>query len=210
MRPGRSSQTPRQPTERDAQKERTRLRIYEAARDLFGKNGYLNTRTSDIAKRAGVSHGSVHAHYPTKAHILVALMAEYLSELDGQLEQEGLGRGDPVEHFKAVVARLVDAHEKNLEHVRWYYGYSWLWGAEEEETYRLHKDTIRRRLCDILHDGVRRGALEPETPVELVVDLVSAQYRTYLRQLIHEPGASDLLRRRLGEGVDLVLGPYRP
>jgi AcrR family transcriptional regulator len=209
MRPGKSSQRPRRPTERDAQKEQTRLRIYEAARDLFRKNGYLDTRTADIAKRAGVSHGSVHAHYPTKAHILVALMAEYLSELEELLAQEELGDGDPVEHFKAVVGRLVEAHQKNLEHVRWYYGYSWLWGAEEEKTYRAHKDVIRGRLGEILHEGVQRGVLQPDTPVELIVDLVRAQYRIYLRRLVHDPERSAVLHSRLGEGMDLLLGPYR-
>ena len=62
---------------RDLQKERTRTKILEAAFAEFGKNGILAARTDDVAKAAGVSHGSVFSHFDSQDALICAVIWEF-------------------------------------------------------------------------------------------------------------------------------------
>jgi AcrR family transcriptional regulator len=47
----------------------TRVRILDAARLVFEETGFLEARISDIAERAGLSHGSFYHYFDTKEQI---------------------------------------------------------------------------------------------------------------------------------------------
>ena len=59
---------------RDEQAARTRVRILDAAADLFLERGYGRTTMKDIADRAGVARDTVHAVFGSKARVLTALI----------------------------------------------------------------------------------------------------------------------------------------
>jgi len=48
---------------------RTRGRILDAAKEIFEENGFLDARISDIADRAGLSHGSFYHYFDSKEEI---------------------------------------------------------------------------------------------------------------------------------------------
>ena len=52
-----------------------------AALELFGEKGFAATRTEEIAKRAGVSKGTLYIYFPSKKHLLKAVIQESLSTL---------------------------------------------------------------------------------------------------------------------------------
>ena len=47
----------------------TRRRILEAAFDHFARHGFVGANVRRIAKRAGVSHGTVHWHFGSKTNV---------------------------------------------------------------------------------------------------------------------------------------------
>jgi len=47
----------------------TRARLVESAKEEFEETGFLETRISDIAKRAGMSHGSFYHYFDSKEQI---------------------------------------------------------------------------------------------------------------------------------------------
>lgn len=51
-----------------------------AARTVFARDGYLNTKISDIAAEAGKSAASFYNYYDTKADLLIALAEEFHAE----------------------------------------------------------------------------------------------------------------------------------
>ena len=51
-----------------------------AARTVFARDGYLNTKISDIAAEAGKSVASFYNYYDTKADLLIALAEEFHAE----------------------------------------------------------------------------------------------------------------------------------
>lgn len=52
----------------------TRERLLHAAADVFARKGYDGTRVADIAAAAGVSNGTLYAHFDSKAELLVAAL----------------------------------------------------------------------------------------------------------------------------------------
>ncbi len=59
--------------------KKTKKKILQNAIELFNQKGISNVRLEDIAKRAGISKGNLHYHYPTKKEILEAVLV-YLPE----------------------------------------------------------------------------------------------------------------------------------
>src|SRR5258707_13918674 len=47
----------------------TRARLVDAAKQIFEENGFLEARISDIAERAGLSHGSFYHYFESKEEI---------------------------------------------------------------------------------------------------------------------------------------------
>lgn len=62
---------------RTAQKARTRAAILDAAADLFTQRGFTNVNTADVAAAAGVSHGLIFAHFPTRQDLVIAVINRF-------------------------------------------------------------------------------------------------------------------------------------
>src|ERR1700722_8322628 len=63
-------------TQRNRQRLETRQRILLAACAAFGRAGFSAVRTQDVATEAGVSHGSVFAHFKTRETLIAAVVEE--------------------------------------------------------------------------------------------------------------------------------------
>lgn len=70
-------------TARQLQKENTKSALIKTAYKVFSDRGILNTRMSDIAEAAGVSHGTVFLHFSTQE----ALIAEVVEHYCGKIAQ---------------------------------------------------------------------------------------------------------------------------
>ena len=57
-----------------------RGRVLDAAAALFQSNGYGATTTQQIAAAAGVTHGAMHHHFPTKKKLGLAVVRERVRE----------------------------------------------------------------------------------------------------------------------------------
>ncbi len=66
-------------TGRAQQAEQTRVELENAARAVFARSGYLNTKIVDITREAGRAAGSFYNHYSGKNELLLAL-AEQIGE----------------------------------------------------------------------------------------------------------------------------------
>jgi AcrR family transcriptional regulator len=62
---------------RQAQRDLTRSRIRDAARDLFYEQHYETTTMDEIAVAAGLRRSTVYLHYKDKAEILSDIIADY-------------------------------------------------------------------------------------------------------------------------------------
>jgi AcrR family transcriptional regulator len=77
---------------------RRRLRIVQAATDLFVRQGYRKTSMDEIASRAGVAKGTLYLYFGSKAELLVHAIAEEKKRI--------------VVRLKPILAPEVPAEEK--------------------------------------------------------------------------------------------------
>lgn len=83
---------------------KTRERIVEAARQLFFRQGYTATGMLQILKAANVRSGSFYHFFPSKQHVLRAVLETYLGLLEPNILRPAFERADdPLERLFAVL-----------------------------------------------------------------------------------------------------------
>jgi AcrR family transcriptional regulator len=86
---------------RELQREATRERLFEAALEVFRRDGVDAARIEDISSMAGVSRGSFYFHFPTKDDVLLELLQRTEEALVGDL-----ARLDPDVAFQEVLSTV--------------------------------------------------------------------------------------------------------
>lgn len=91
---------------RQLQKEQTRQKILDTAFNEFGKNGIMATRMSDIAKAAGVSHGTVFMHFKTQEALISAVIEEYGRKTSMRIHE--------LSEYCSDIREILEAHLKSI------------------------------------------------------------------------------------------------
>src|SRR5207249_3277288 len=87
--------------------------IIDAAIRVFARNGYYNSRVSDIAREAGIASGTIYLYFKTKDDILVTLFREKMAEWVASVRREIAAEGDPVAKIRKIVALHFRVLEEN-------------------------------------------------------------------------------------------------
>jgi AcrR family transcriptional regulator len=66
----------------------TRARLLEAAKQIFEEHGFLEARISDIAERAGLSHGSFYHYFDSKEQVFREVADEQEERLTASPDEE--------------------------------------------------------------------------------------------------------------------------
>lgn len=92
----------------------TRARLVEAAKDVFEETGFLEARISDIAERAGLSHGSFYHYFDSKEQVFREVAEAQEAFLTAPPDREGEGDRPDVSEWE----RLLRANRRYLERYR--------------------------------------------------------------------------------------------
>ncbi len=98
-------------TQRDRRREQTRDRLFDAALEVFRRDGVAAARIDDIANAAGVSRGTFYFHFPTKDDVLLKLLAESQADISEQLDE--LPNETPIGTVLETMARAMAAEWKD-------------------------------------------------------------------------------------------------
>jgi AcrR family transcriptional regulator len=86
-------------------------RILLSALRLFAEYGFHGTSIRDIAADVGINSATLYAHYPSKAHVLAALVRIGHEELHQRMQQALVDAGPrPADQLAALVRAQVLAH----------------------------------------------------------------------------------------------------
>jgi len=85
---------------RQLQKKQTKEVLLRTAFELFSERGIMNTRMSDIAQAAGVSHGTVFAHFQTQEMLITKVVETY----GGKIALRTHELAGSCEHMKEILS----------------------------------------------------------------------------------------------------------
>lgn len=165
------------PSGRRSQKEATRNRVIEAARDLFDSKGYEGASIREIASRAGVSVGSVFTTFSSKGEILSQVMQDRLTplyaELDRVIPHLRGSTADRLRSMFAIYFNFESSHTRLfLAHIT--AAYDWTLSPEARPFGRTPR--LRQTIHECLARGVAEGDVDPGVDLDQVVDLLLAAY----------------------------------
>src|SRR3546814_15428052 len=89
----------------------TRARLIDAAKEVFEESGFLETRISDIAERAGLSHGSFYHYFDSKEQVF----REVAEAQEDLLTAPPTPDGDEDAPAASEHERILQAHRPPLE-----------------------------------------------------------------------------------------------
>jgi len=146
--------------------------IIDAAIRVFARNGYYNSRVSDVAREAGIAAGTIYLYFKTKDEILVTLFREKMAEWVGLVREEIAGARDPLEKIRRIVAlhfKMIEEHPALAEvlQVELRQGHKFFRGASAQEV-SAYFDVI----ADVLREGVLAGRLRKELPVKVATKML--------------------------------------
>jgi AcrR family transcriptional regulator len=107
---------------RREQKAATRAAVKAAARGCFAETGYSGTNIADIARAAGVAHGTFYVHFPNKDAVLDELLEEFNDAFVGRLAPVFASAATaPVEQtVRATAEAFLDHWDGNRDFVEAY------------------------------------------------------------------------------------------
>jgi AcrR family transcriptional regulator len=156
-----------------------RREILDAATRLIATAGFNGVSLGDIATRCGISKAGVLHHFPSKEHILTAVL-ERRDRLDAEaIDLSGLPARDAGE-ARAVLDRLVLRNEGQREIVRLYTVLS----AEALDEHHPAHDYFRDRLAgarDLLARLVFPWHADPDGAAVFVLAVLDGLQITWLR-----------------------------
>jgi TetR/AcrR family fatty acid metabolism transcriptional regulator len=146
--------------------------IIDAAVRVFARNGFYNSRVSDIAREAGIASGTIYLYFKTKDDILVTLFREKMAGFVTALRRAIAGEPDAT----AKLRRLVRLHFETLEahpdvaevvQVELRQGHKFFRGASAHEV-SGYFDLIG----SVLQEGVAAGVFRPDLPVKVATKML--------------------------------------
>jgi AcrR family transcriptional regulator len=93
----------------------TRARLVDAAKQVFEEDGFLEARISDIAERAGLSHGSFYHYFESKEEIFREVAATVDERLSAPLDAVILdpsSTASPHERIQEAIRRHFESYRK--------------------------------------------------------------------------------------------------
>ncbi len=146
--------------------------IVDAAIRVFARNGYYNSRVSDIAREAGIASGTIYLYFRTKDEILVTLFREKMAQWVALVRREiATERG-----AEAKIRKLVALHFAVLEgdpdlaevvQVELRQGHKFFRGASAHEV-SAYFDLIG----STLHEGMAAGQIRADLQVKIATKML--------------------------------------
>jgi len=149
-----------------------RQQIIEAATKNFARNGYYNSTISDIAKEAGVAHGTVYLYFKSKEELLISVfdeqMADVVNYVRSEIEKEE-GALQKLHRMVSIQMQLIETNRDLTE----------LLLVEFRQSTKFFEDASIDRVVDyieligsVLREGIAEGVIREEINVSTAATML--------------------------------------
>ena len=182
--------------------------VLHAALEEFVDVGYHGATVRGIASRAGLSVSGIYHYYPSKQHMLVAILDYTMADLLRRARGAQAEGRDPVERFSLQIEHLVLFHTHRAE--LGFVGAAEKRSLEPENALRIGAlRTQQQRLVDTeVEDAVRLGHFRSDSPRErarAIVTMCTALPTWWRPEGPCSPG--DMAAQYVAFAQDLMLRP---
>lgn len=166
---------------------RTRARLVDAAKQVFEEIGFLDARISDIAERAGLSHGSFYHYFDSKEEVFLEVAEAQGERFTGDaLIRQGLvgdlagsdgaeSGGRVADRLRAAVRRYLEMYRDEarimgvIEQVSRYHGpVREVRAAQQQQYFQQAEEAIR----ELQRHGLVDPALDPPIAAAALVGMM--------------------------------------
>jgi AcrR family transcriptional regulator len=95
-----------------ARQEARRTRILTASTELAGRGGFDAVQMREVAEVSGVALGTLYRYFPSKIHLLVAVMEDQLGQLHGALRARPPSASAPGDRVADTLLRAFRALQR--------------------------------------------------------------------------------------------------
>lgn len=199
----------------NTKRKNTEGAVMAAAEELFLEKGYLLATTTEIARRAGVTHAMLHYYFQTKEQIFFKVLDKNLHELFTSVRNAMSAETIAFwPNLKGGVIRLLEFLDQHRQLVSFLYDVA-RHNPELLNRYRESTISLISGLAGhhkvLLNNEVRSGRCNPITFEQLFLDLISLSFSTYMSVPVMEQAVGmprdqidQALKRRHDEIIALL------
>jgi AcrR family transcriptional regulator len=170
----------------------TRTRLVEAAKAVFESDGFLEARISDIAERAGLSHGSFYHYFDSKEQIFHEVATAVEDELTAPVDavimdpashatpreriREGIRRHLVSYREEAPMMGVIEQVSRYDDHVR----------AARAERVRRSEAQIAESIRQLQRRGLADPKLDPTIAIAALAAMTARFAELWLVEKSHE------------------------
>ncbi len=145
-------------------------RLETAVLDIFSHSDFHKANIRDVAKKAGVSFGTIYKHFGSKERLVFAFVDVWLGKLTERIVDHLQGMEDLKEMMRKVMWLQLDYYEKNpgLGRIIFMTLPMQTWMADETFQQRRMIDAY----LNVLRNGQKEGILNPNVRAGVLLDLM--------------------------------------
>jgi len=185
-----------------------RERILRAAVKIFSRNGFFNSKVSEIARAAEVADGTIYLYFKNKDDLLISLFEEKMGEVVADVRRRIAVGGNALEKLRIFIENHMDLLERESGLVE-------VIQVELRQSTKFLKDYTPVKffeyldvISDILEEGKRQGVIRPDLNVSVArraifgaLDDLSVTYILSRKPKYHPTVTAAELCRLLLEGL---------
>lgn len=196
-------------TPRGTQKEATRNRVLDAARELFDTIGYEGATVRGIARQAGVSVGSVFTTFASKGAILSEVMQQRLGALYAELDRMAPQlRGSTADRLRSIFAIHFAFETPRTKLFLAFIMASYDWTFPPDAQPFGYNARLKAILRDCLAQGVEQGDVSLTVDLDEVVDLLMAAYGWTYRLAISDGADAKAMTAVMDRRIGLIASGF--
>jgi AcrR family transcriptional regulator len=192
---------------------RTRAVLLRAARDIFERDGYLEARVADIARRAGVAHGTFYTYFDSKREVFRAVMAGVRDEIAEAITVPGgEGATGAVQRLDLANRRFLDVYRRNRRLMLLFEQVATIdpeIGEYRQRSRRAHVERIAAGIERLQRRRMADPDLDPRTAAAALVSMLTnfAYHWLAVGEAFDEELAKHTLTRLWAGAIDLREAP---
>ena len=177
-------------------------KIRSAALELFIRKGITGTTTKEIARKAGVSEGSIYNHFESKGDLAYKLFARYMDMFRDELSEKTSAAEGPAEMLSSAVRAFFGFAEREPAA----YAYIMIGHYTELRKMPYNKKKPRDIFVEIIGRGIKGGVfmdMDENLGAAFVIGMVTRAILFHTSGMLDTPHA-DLVEETVSSSLRVL------